>query len=515
MQIIENKGVLLDTPHPALVTAAIDKSAIVGPNQVLVHWNMRAMQTLTGLGFQNVPSAIAKNYHYPHRPGMSPRAHQRCMAEFTTLHRRCFNFSDMGTGKTLAAIWAADYLMSIGMIKRVLIAAPLSILKCAWEADIFSSAMHRSVGVAVGDAKRRSKVIASECEFCIINHDGIKSSRPELARAKFDLIIVDEATAFSNTQTDRWKALNSLVAQDPMLWLITGTPAANSPLQAYGLAKLVCPDRVPKYFNAWKDLTMFKVSTFTFVPRSNAQETVFNALQPAIRFDKKDCLDLPPVTFVEREVAMDAGQQKYYDEMKQEMLMWAAQKQITAVNSGVLMGKLLQISAGAVYSDDGSVIDFRAKGRVAEMLSVIEQSEHKVLVFAQYKHTVKMLARVLEEAGIECGVIDGDTPQDSRKLLIDMFQNTDTLKVLVLQPKVAAHGITLTAANVAIWYSPTSSLELWRQANDRINRIGQVNKMTVVKLIGSPIERKVYTVLERRDAAQSDLLGLYREELNS
>ena len=111
--------------------------------------------------------------------------------------------------------------------------------------------------------------------------------------------------------------------------------------------------------------------------------------------------------------------------------------------------------------------------------------------------------------------IDGETPAEIRTLYINMFQNTPTLKVLVLQPRVAAHGITLTAANVAIWFTPVSSLEIWRQANDRINRWGQVNKMSIVKLIGSPIERKVYSVLERRDAAQSDLLNLYREEIES
>lgn len=515
MQIVENRALLLDAQYPEQIVSAIDKSAIVAPGKVLVKWTLKGAMSLATLGFKNVPSPIAKAYPYPHMPGKPPYDHQRTMAEFMTLRKRCFNLSDMGTGKTMASIWAADYLMTLGVVKRVLIVAPLSILHSSWKADIFATAMHRSVNVAVGDAKRRAKIISSDCEFCIINHDGVKFSRLEIARAKFDLIIIDEATAFSNTTTDRWKALNSLVLEDTWLWLLTGTPAPNAPTQAFGLAKLVCPERVPKFFNAWKDLTMFKVSTFTFVPRSDAQDKVFNALQPAIRFDKKDCVDLPPVTFVEREFDMDPVQKKYYNEMKAEMLMCAADKEITAVNSGVLMGKLMQIAAGSVYSDDGSVIDFRAKTRIAEMLTVIEQSEHKVLVFAQYKHTIRMLLKVLEDAGIDAAALDGSVPQQERARIIGAFQTTTQYKVLVLQPKVAAHGITLTAANVAIWFTPTSSLEHWKQANDRINRIGQVNKMTVVKLVGSPIERKVYTVLERRDSAQTDLLNLYRDELNN
>lgn len=515
MQIVDNRALLLESPHPERILNVIDKAALVAPGKVLVKWTLQASQTLAKLGYKNVPSPIAKSYNYPCRPDIAPYDHQREMAGFMILHPRCFNFSDMGTGKTMASIWAADYLMTLGVVKRVLIVSCLSILRSAWEADIFATAMHRSVGVAVGDAKRRAKIIGGDCEFCIINHDGIKFSRIEIARAGFDLIIVDEATAFNNTQTDRWKALNSLAAKAPWLWLLTGTPAANSPLQAYGLAKLVCPERVPKFFNAWRDLTMYKVSTFTYIPKADAQAKVFASLQPAIRFDKADCLDLPPVTFVAREFDMDPVQQKYYNAMKADMLMHAADKQITAVNSGVLMGKLLQIASGAVYSDDGSVVDFRASTRTSEMMQVIHESEHKVIVFAQYKHTIRMIVNVLEKAGVDAAFIDGEVAQGERTRIIGAFQTTAQYKVLVLQPKVASHGITLTAANVAIWYSPVSSLEYWRQANDRINRIGQVNKMTVVKLVGSPIERKVYAVLEKRDGDQTDLLNLYREELRA
>jgi SNF2 family DNA or RNA helicase len=512
MQILGGKGLIFSSSNPEQVVEVLDKATVLEDGRVLAHWNMKNVQALARLGY-DAPSAIERAYGYPGRDKVM--AHQRKMAAFMTLYPRCHNFSDMGSGKTRASLWAADYLMASGLIRRVLVVAPLSILRTAWESDLFATAMHRTCGVAVGDAKRRAKIISSDVDFVIINHDGVKSSRKELLAADFNLIIVDEATSFSNTQTDRWKALNSLLKPHTYLWLLTGTPAANSPLQAYGLAKLVSPERVPKFYSGWRDLVMYKVSQFTYVPKANAQDIVFQALQPAFRIDKKDCLDLPPVTFLEREFEMDPVQAKYYAKMKNDMLMEAAGEQITAVNSGVLMGKLLQIAAGAVYTDDGEVVDFRASRRLQEMLDVINDSAHKVLVFANYKHSIRLIGKFLEDLGIECAVIDGDVPSDARAVLINMFQNTSALKVLVLQPRVAAHGITLTAANVAIWFTPVSSLEIWRQANDRINRIGQVNKMSVVKLIGSPIERKVYSVLERRDAAQSDLLDLYRTEINS
>jgi SNF2 family DNA or RNA helicase len=512
MEIINNKGLVFDHPNPQQILNVIDKATVLPDGKVMAFWSMKTVQALRALGIP-APSPIAKAYKYNGRdPAME---HQKRMAEFVTLYKRCFNFSDMGTGKSRASLWAADYLIEIGAVKRVLILSPLSIVKTAWEADLFATCMHRSYGVAVGDATRRKKVIESGCDFVITNHDTVKHSRIELARAAFDLIIIDEGTAFNNTQTDRWKALNSLLVKDTRVWLLTGTPAANSPLQAYGLAKLICPDRVPKFFSGWKDMTMIKVSQFTFVPKKDARDTVFNALQPAIRFEKKDCLQLPPVTCVEREVEMETQQAKYYKEIKNQMLMHVAGKQITAANSGVLMSKLLQIASGTVYSDDGNVIDFRAKNRLLETLYTIQECEQKVIVFATYKHTIAQITSFLTSHGVPCEAIHGDVPPDDRTRIINSFQREPTLKALVLQPKVAAHGITLTAASVVVWFNPVSSLETWRQANDRINRLGQTNKMTVVKLIGAPIERRVYQILERRDADQTELLKLYHDELNS
>lgn len=511
MKIIDNRALEFNYEFPERITETIKKSAIQPDGSVLVHWSAKTVQELVRLGVPNVPSAMQKNYAYPGKD--KPRAHQKVMSEFMVMNKRCFNFGEMGVGKSRSTLWAIDYLMTEKLVKRALIVAPLSILRCAWESDLFCTAMTRTVGIATGEAKKRKMIISGDCEICIINHDGLTSSLKDLKAADFDLIVVDECTCVQNTTTHRWKALNSLVKPDTYLWMLTGTPAANSPVQAYGLAKLVQPDRVPKFFTGWKDKTMTKLSMFTFIPKLSAQDDVYYALQPAIRFAKKDCVELPPITYMEREFEMDAVQAKYYKEMKSQLLMFAAQRQITAVNSGVLMGKLLQIAAGAVYSDDGSIIDFKANKRMQEMVDVVNECSEKVLVFAQYKHTIRLVSEHLTSLGIDCAVIDGDTSNDDRKLIIDTFQNTDGLKVLVLQPKVTAHGITLTAASTAIWFTPVSSLETWLQANARIDRIGQKNKMTIVKLIGSPIERKVYKVLETRGVAQTDLLELYREEL--
>lgn len=513
MEIVNNKAISLRTKYPSRITETIEESAHLGDGHVLVKWTVQNAQALVELGFKNTPSPIQKEYNYP---GFEPPfAHQRTMAEFTTLNRKCFNFGDPGVGKSRATIWAADYLMAKGLVKRALIIAPLSILRSAWEADIFQTAIHRSVGIAHGTREQRIKIINGGCEFVIINHDGIKTCIKELAAERFDLIVVDEATCAKDTGSDRWKALKTLVLRETYLWMLTGTPAANNPVDAYGLAKLVNPDGVPKFANSWKDLTMFKISMFTWVPKAGARDLVHKAMQPAIRFDKKDCLDLPPVVYQTREFEMTPSQSTHYKKMKNEMLMTAAGQQITAVNAGVLLGKLLQISSGCTYSDDGAVVDFKATTRLNEMLSVINDCQHKVLVFATYKHSFSVLSEFLDKHGIKHGIINGSIGKDARNKLIKAFQHEDEIKVLLLQPRAAAHGLTLTRASTTIWFTPVPSLELWIQANARMDRHGQTNPMTVVKLVGSPIEKKLYAVLESRGAEQRDLLELYREELRS
>jgi SNF2 family DNA or RNA helicase len=271
-----------------------------------------------------------------------------------TLNRRSFCFNDPGTGKTLSALWAADYLMSKGEVRRVLILCPLSIMHSAWMGDINRSIIHRSAVVAHHQqAARRIEMIQQDYEFVIANYDGLNLIASEIINdGRFDLVIVDEANAYKNPSTRRWKALASIIRPDTHLWMMTGTPASQSPVDAYGLARLVNPTGVPKFQTAWRDKVMNKISMFKWSPKANAREMVYEVLQPAIRFTKDQCLDLPPVITVTREVPMTPQPNKYYRLLKEQMMVRAAGETISAVNAGVAVNKLLQISCGAAYTDD-------------------------------------------------------------------------------------------------------------------------------------------------------------------
>jgi len=277
--------------------------------------------------------------------------------------------------------------------------------------------------------------------------------------------------------------------------MLTGTPAAQSPVDAFGLARLVSPDNVPRYFGQFRDKVLYRVTQFKWAPKPEADKVVHNALQPAIRFEKDQCLDLPPVTSVERYAALTPQQFKYYTLLKKQMTMEAGGEQVTSVNAATNINKLLQISGGAVYTDTKEVIEFDVSNRLQVVLEVIKESSHKVLVFVPFTHTINLLQDFLTKKKVTCDVISGKVTVNRRHQIIKDFQDKDTTQVLIIQPQAASHGLTLTAANTIIWYAPVTSVETYLQANARIDRPGQHNPMTIVHITGSEVEGRLYNML--------------------
>jgi len=195
------------------------------------------------------------------------------------------------------------------------------------------------------------------------------------------------------------------------------------------------------------------------------------------------------------------------------MLLEAAGESVTAVNAAVKLNKLLQISSGAVYSDSGGVIEFDVSNRLNVVLEVIEEASNKVLVFVPFNHTIELLQKVLTKNGISCDVINGKVNPNRRADIVQEFQTRTDPHVLIIQPQAASHGLTLTAADTIIWYAPVTSVETYLQANARINRPGQKHPMTIVHIQGSPVEAKLYKMLENNITNHQQIIDLYRQEI--
>tara|TARA_R110000803_G_scaffold108981_1_gene177316 strand:+ start:2642 stop:4183 length:1542 start_codon:yes stop_codon:yes gene_type:complete len=513
MKVVDNKALELKVRNPTQITTAIPNSRYLGDGKVLVKWGLEEARVLKNLGLKNVPSPILGRYAWPGR--FKPFDHQKTTSAFLTMNQRSFCFNEQGTGKTASSIWASDFLIEQKIIKRVLIICPLSIMDSAWRADLFSFAMHRKVDIAYGARAKRETIIKGDAEYIIINYDGVEIVRDAIAEGGFDLIIADEATHYKNTQSKRWKILNSLIKPNTWLWMMTGTPAAQSPVDAYGLAKLINPKAVPRFAGAFREMVMRKVTQFKWVPKETATTTVYDALQPAIRFTKEQCLDLPEMTYVKREVELTPQQKKYYKILKTQMLAVAAGEEISAANAAVAMNKLLQISCGAVYSDSGETVEFDVKNRYKVLSEVIAESSQKVLIFVPFKHVIGILSEKLTRDDISSEIINGSVSASKRTAIFSRFQTTPEPRVLIIQPQAAAHGVTLTAANTIVWWGPVPSLETYAQANARVHRSGQNHPCTVVQLQGSAVEQRVYNLLDQKISVHTKMIDLYKDILDN
>jgi hypothetical protein len=352
-------------------------------------------------------------------------------------------------------------------------------------------------------------------DYYIINHDGVKVILRELL-VNMKLwgrvaIIIDELAVLRNQKTARWKAVNQMVRQSSYAWGMTGGPVPKEPTDAYGQVKLLTPNRVPKYFKKFKELTMLQITQFKWIPKREALDVVYDAMRPSVRFTRDDCFDLPPVTYSTREIKLSKTQELAGKKMWDYFVHEDSQGLITAANSAVRIGKLIQIYGGFVYSDEQKIISLSPDDRLREVEEIINEAEGKVIVFCGYRHTVDSVTDFLS-TNFKVDKVYGSTSKTKRDELFTDFQFGSKLDVLVAHPQTMAHGLTLTAANTIIWYQPIMDLEIFDQANARITRAGQTRPQHIVKLVASKIETAVYKRLQQRSDTQNLLLDMLHGE---
>jgi SNF2 family DNA or RNA helicase len=197
------------------------------------------------------------------------------------------------------------------------------------------------------------------------------------------------------------------------------------------------------------------------------------------------------------------------------MVAVAAGEEITTVNAAANLNKLLQISCGAVYSDSGETVAFDASNRMAALKEVIDEASHKVIVFVPYKHSIQIISEELKKSGYSAEVISGAVSAGKRTEIFNRFQTEVNPKILIIQPQAASHGVTLTAANVVVYWSPVMSVETYLQCNARPHRAGQRNPVTIIHLQGSHVEKRMYAMLEAKIDIHSRVVDLYKNLLES
>lgn len=507
--VSDKEAVIVQTDDPAAMVATIPSAIAARKGLVVVPHKLEETQVLRNMGY-DVPSPILHRYQWPGK--FKPFSHQRDTASFLTMHKKCIVLNDMGTGKTQSALWAADYLMSIGVVKRVLIISPLSTLDSTWGDAIFTSFYKRTYAVLHGTAEKRKKLLHEGTDFCIINHDGFEIISAE-ATGMFDLIIVDEAAALRNPSTDRYKFLRRYMDAntDCRLWLMTGTPTPNEPSDAWALAKLVGSSALTKTYSGFRDEVMMKLGKWKMVPRPSSPETVAQVLQPSIRFDLKDCVDLPEVTYQTRTVSLSPEQSKAYKAMTKHLVSEVESGAITAANEAVKTQKLVQIACGVAYNEEGKPIELDCKPRVSELLECLEQVGGKAIVFVPLTGVLEMLKKKLAQH-YKVEVVNGGVSLNERSRIFREFQDGKDVDILLAHPATMAHGLTLTSAKAIIWYGPITSNEQYTQANARTERIGKKHSTTVIHIAATDLERRMFTRLENKQKLQGILLDILGDQ---
>lgn len=510
----ESRRVILNLRDPERVTSVIPSAKVLehaGATLVVVPHGEDEVKVLRNLDL-DVPAPIEHHYEWPCTYPDGPFAHQRLTSAFLSLHDRAYCLNGMGSGKTLSGLWAFDYLRQAGRAKRLLVVAPLSTLDRTWGDEIFTHFPHLTAAVLHGTMERRLKLLAIPHDVYIVNHDGVKSSVLIDALRKrddIDVVIYDELAVCRTAATARFKTTQRLLEGRKYVWGFTGTPTPNAPTDAWAQCRLITPWTVPKYFGQFRDDVMKQVSPFKWVARHNALDLVSKAMQPAIRFSREECIDLPPTTHVTREVELTKEQRIAFDDMLAKLHAEYEGGQVQAVNEAVKLGKLIQICTGVAYGSGGQEVILPCEPRINLVREIIEEAEAKVIVFVPYTSALLHLAEHLrKDFTVEC--IHGEVSKAERGRIFSEFQKRPDPRVLVADARTMSHGLNLTAANTIIWYGPTTSNETYLQANERIPRPGQKLNTLIVHIESTAVEQKMYDRLRKRGSMQGALLELLK-----
>jgi SNF2 family DNA or RNA helicase len=435
---------------------------------------------------------------------LKPFDHQVKTTEFIIKTPRALITSDPGTGKTRSVIDAFAERRE----GRMLVLAPLSILSASWGDDI--KKFRPDLTFAVAYAKNREAAFKSDADIVITNHDAVKwLIKNDRLLQGFNTLCIDEFTAFKNKDSQRSKAALKLASKFKYRIAMSGTPNSNTILDIwhptlivddgerlghrfYSFRSNVCTSRFNGFANEWVD-------------KSDAQEIVAAAIKDInIRYRLEDCIDMPEQSVHTMCVQLTPAIMEQYKLLAEDSVLYTGKATINAINAGARVKKLLQLCTGAVYTEDGVATGVHEE-RYDLVMQLVSERKHSLVAF-NWRHEREHLTKLAESMGIEYGVIDGDTPANKRKDIVDRMQ-AGQLRVVFAHPQSAGHGLTLTKATTVIWSSPTYNAEHYQQFNRRIYRAGQTQKTEIIHIAADGTwETDVYTKLEGKLGRMEELL---------
>lgn len=418
---------------------------------------------------------------------------------------------DMGLGKTIITLTAITELkFNYFEVNKVLIIAPKKVAESTWgnEIDKWRHLKDLKISKVLGSLTKRIKALNTRADIFIINRENV-SWLVDYYRQDwpFDMVVVDEFSSFKNHASKRFKALKMIKSKIKRLVGLTGTPAPNGLKDLWAQVYLLDQgERLGKNISAFRDRYFnyhrFGYSNFgEYEIKDGAEKAIKDKISDiCISMKAEDYLELPDIVYNNIPIELDAKSKKQYEELEKKMVLSLDTTDIDVASAAALSGKLLQLSNGAIYDENKKVYEVH-DCKIERFLELIEQLNGKpALVFYNFKHDLERIKKVLTKSKLK--VVELKTPEDEKEW------NKGNIDILLAHPASAAYGLNLQdGGNHVVWFGLNWSLELYQQANKRLHRQGQKEKVIIHHLITKGTrDEDVMRAIENKGNIQEELL---------
>ena len=444
----------------------------------------------------------------------SPHNYQAYAIDYIETHPVAAVLLDMGLGKTVISLNAiADLLFDSFEAHRVLVVAPLRVARDTWPAEIskWEHLKHLTYAVAVGTVKERKTALAANADITIINRENlgwlIDSSGFDF---NYDMVIIDELSSFKNHTSKRFQSLMKVRPKVKRIIGLTGTPSSNGLMDLWAEFKLLdFGERLGRFITHYRNNYFIPDKRngeiiYSYKPMPYAEDAIYRKISDiTISMKSTDHLQMPELITSQYEVQLSEDEETRYEELKADFILELPEGEVTAANAASLTGKLSQLANGAIYDDEGNIVEFHDR-KLDALEDIIESANGKPLLVAYwFKHDLQRIKKRFDVREIK-----------TSKDIIDW--NNGNIPVAVIHPASAGHGLNLQAGgSTLVWFGLTWSLELYQQTNARLWRQGQTSGTVVIEHIitKGTIDERILKALSLKEVTQNALIDAVKANL--
>lgn len=448
----------------------------------------------------------------------APHDYQAFAIDYIETHPTAEVLLDMGLGKTVITLTViANLLFDSFQVHRVLVIAPLRVARDTWPAEIQKwDHLEGMIWLVItGTAQERLVALRRQADIYLINRENTqwlieKSGMP----FDYDMVVIDELSSFKSWQSKRFRNLMKVRPFVRRVVGLTGTPSSNGLMDLFAEFRVLdMRQRLGRFIGQYRNAffepdRMNGPIVYSYKSLPGAEEEIYRRIGD-ITISMKACghLKMPELISTTCEVKMSPDEQEQYDAMKEKLVLSLPNGEVTVANAAVLTGKLLQMSNGAIYTDEGNTIQIH-DWKLDALEDIIEGMNGRPLLLAYwFEHDLQRITERLTQIGMPYERLDSEA---SIK-----WWNSGQIQVGLAHPASTGYGLNLQdGGNTIYWFSPIWSLELYQQTNARLWRQGQADTVVIHHIISKDtIDEDVMAALRKKERTQADLINAVKARL--